>query len=268
MKLYYPDGMRAHGETACQHLNFEKYNPQEDQKEPALFWLYFQEDYEYLLGHEDKKFVFWHGSDVLRLRNFMELRYYLRDIHAEEIQHACHSKLLQDELAELGIYAQIRPVFWNNIDKYKHSYEYSNKPELYICSKEKREIEYGEGYVVSLSKIFPDCRFHVYGAEGYSTENLIYHGTVSEKTIDAETKDMQICLRLNKHDGFSQTVMKAILMGQFVITSILYKGIPLAKNFKALYHVIESYIKVGDSYYIDSIRKWEKEFNNFDWLKI
>ena len=57
MKLYFPSGMTHHGENAIKHLDFEQYTG-EDLKEPAMFWCYFLEDYEYMLEHKGKKFIF------------------------------------------------------------------------------------------------------------------------------------------------------------------------------------------------------------------
>jgi len=266
MKLYFPSGMTHHGENAIKHLDFEQYTG-EDHKEPAMFWCYFLEDYEYMLEHKGKKFIFWHGSDVLRLRENPELRKYLRPMHEQDITHVCHSQLLQDELAELGLYALVRPTFWGDVKKYKPTYEYSDKPEIYLTSSPGREIEYGEGYVIALSKAFPECRFHVYGNDGHSTDNLFFHGRVPEDQMDKEIVDMQICLRMNKHDGFSQTSMKALLLGQYLITRIDYDYIHYAEKYQEIVHLIDCYIDndtMTDDYY--DPENTTKQFNNFDYI--
>jgi len=51
-KLYFPDpGMTLHGENAIKYHQFEKYNPDKDRNKPAMFWLYFDEDYKALANH-------------------------------------------------------------------------------------------------------------------------------------------------------------------------------------------------------------------------
>ena len=264
MKLYYPEGMRLHGENACRYLDFEKYNNELD--EPCLFWLYFAEDYEYLLAHKGKRYVFWHGSDVMRLQYHKELWQYLRELQ-HGITHVCHNSLLREELAQIGIHALVRPTFWGDISKYPETYEYSDKPEIYISSTAEREFEYGEGYVIALSKVFADCRFHVYGTDGEETENLIYHGRIPEAVMDEETKDMQIFLRMNRHDGMSQALMKALFRGQYIVSRIKYDHIPFADNFEEIVRIITNYI-TDDVCAADEPDHgyWRKQINNFDWI--
>lgn len=265
MKLYYPDpGMTLHGENACKFLGFEKYDPLTDMDQPAMFWLYFPEDYEYLLAHKGPRYVYWHGADVLRLLGMQELWPYLLSLR-HDIIHACHNHILSEQLAQIGIYALIRPVFWNDVSKYPDCCEWSPTPEVYITAHPGREIEYGEGYMIALSKVFPELRFHIYGIDGEESDNLIYHGSIPEAVMDSEIKDMQICLRMKKHDGFSQTAMKALLFGHYLITGIKYKGIPYAENFEELVQIISEYTK---QYFRNcDYVYWRKEFNNFDWIK-
>ena len=182
------------------------------------------------------------------------------------ITHVCHNHILQEELAHLfGVHAIIRPVFWNDITKYPESYEYSDKPEVYITSHPGRDVEYGEGYMSALSQVFPDLKFHIYGNDGESTENLIYHGAISEAQMDLEIKDMQICLRMNNPDGFSQTSMKAILMGQYLITCIEYKHIDHATDMQDIIHHIDRYLLLKGKF--PCTGDWREQLNNFNFLK-
>jgi len=287
MKLYYGQAMEFHGDSAVKHLDFEYYDPVKDINEPCMFWCYFPEDYEFLLAHKGKKYMFWHNSDVGRMIHMKELWPYLSRIRMG-VTHICHNALLHEELAMIGIYSLIRPTFWGDVSKYKPCYKYSDKPDVYITSHVGRETEYGEGYMFALAMAFPDLKFHIYGS--YNAEmdeeesamlidtpdNLIYHGQVSEDVMDKETAKMQICLRPNRHDGVSQTAMKAILRGQYLITGIDYEGIPYAKDFRDLYNRIEwycgyktptdnyQYTYDGDEY---DPEYWREQFNNFDYLK-
>ena len=276
MKLYYGQAMEFHGDNAIKHLDFEYYDPVKDINEPCMFWCYFPEDYEYLIAHKGKKFMFWHGSDVLRMIHMSDLWPYMPQIRTGVI-HACQNALMHEELAKIGIYALVRPTFWNDMNKYQPCYKYSNKPAVYISSMPGREVEYGEGYMFALSAAFPDLTFHVYGnyaammdEDGSvmpvdTPENLIYHGKVEEDVMDAETAKMQICLRLLTHDGFSQTVMKAVLRGQYVVTWIKYEGIPNVKDFVSLEFLIHSYMQSLTNDIVDD--RCREQFNNFDYLK-
>jgi len=266
MKLFSSAGMDLHLNNAIKYLGFEPYDPIEDIEKPAMFWLYFQEDYEYLLNHKGGKYVYWHNSDVLRLKHIQDFWQYIPQLR-HGITHACHNSLLQEELAQnFGIYSIVRPVFWNDVTKYPESYEYSDKPEVYITSHPNRDVEYGEPYMHALSELFPNLIFHIYGNEGESTDNLFYHGAVSEETMDLEIKDMQICLRMNKHDGFAQTSMKSILMGQYLITGLEYPQIPYAKDFSSLVGFIMKIINRKLSTVDYHPTRWKESLNNFDWI--
>ncbi len=282
MKLYYPQAMEFHGDNAVKHLHFKRYDSVADIDKQALFWCYFPQDYEYMLSHRGRKVQFWHGSDVGRMITMKELWPYLSRVRME-VEHVCHSELLQEELATIGIYAKVRPTFWNDPTNYPPCYKYSAKPKIYISSHIGREIEYGEGYMFALARVFPDCEFHVYGsynAEMDSEEranlietpdNLVYHGKVPEEQMDAETADMQICLRPLRHDGFSQTVMKALYREQYLITMIKYEYIPFARNFKEIIRLLNNYIfitLIDDTCCTDEYlpKEWTEQLNNFDWI--
>lgn len=266
MKLYYPEGMRMHGENALKFMDFERYDPIEDIEKPAMFWLYFQEDYEYFSEHRGKNFVFWHNTDVIRLTRYNEFQKYLPALRNPGVIHACHNSLLRDELSEVGIHALIRPVFWNDLNKYKHSKNLTK--DCYITSHVMREQEYGEWLMWALARDeeLKDWRFHIFGTQNNDPKpkNLIYHGQVPENEMDKTTKNFRLCLRMNVHDGFSQTAMKALLRGHRLITFIDYPKIPTAKTYTELVMWIntlyeqENWLKTCDTFI--------QLLNNFDWL--
>lgn len=260
MKLYYDKAaMGLHGDNAIKYMDFEPYSQGSD---PAMFWLYSPADYEKMLLHDGKKYVFFHGTDVLILRQNKSLLTIFREC---DPVCACHNQVQRDVLAEMGIYAVIRPVFWNDITKYKIS-EVETK-DIYITSHLNREIEYGEFMVNAVAAAMPDWTFHIFGTNKSFPvkDNVKYYGTIPEEEMDELTKDMYGTLRWKKiqgthWDGFSQTSMKALLRGQMLISGIDYPYYH-CNYVKDLGDILECFDE-GEADY-----RFEIELNNFDWIK-
>ena len=248
MKLHYPEGMKFHGENACKNLGFEKYNWQTDRDQPALFWLYTEDDYKYLALHSGKKYIFWNGSDVKWLMHFVQsdpqfaVRYapLIRD---SSIKHSCQNKILRDELALMGVTAGINPTFYGDAKKYKPAHPLTH--DIYMTANEKRGFEYGEGVFNALSGEFPGWEFHIFGIEptiNTYRDNVRYYGWMPEDEMDEITKSFGICFRYNVHDGFSQTVMKALMRGQMAITTIGYGSLTkYCANYGMMIDAIQSF---------------------------
>jgi len=209
---YYCQGMGFFGKKAEQW--FGKYN----KEKPTFFvGLYFDECYKTFLQHSSDRYVFWNGSDVLRLLRNSGHQEILKKVPAI---HACHNEQLIAELASVGVKALIRPIFFGDVNKYK-------KTACYMIAHPGRESEYGVDQVIQFAEIHPEYNFSVYGLSGVSSKNILYKGHIDENIMDSEIEKMNICLRLNKHDGFSQTVIKALLMGHRVVTDINFLELPV-----------------------------------------
>jgi len=141
MKLHYNiESMGLHGDNACKYHGFEKYNPLTDLKEPAMFWLYEEQSYKLLANHKGKKYIFWHNQDVMGLMRMFSK--YIPVVRDQSIIHVCHNELLRDELASVGIYALIRPIFWGDASKYVPSERLTR--DCYMTANKGRGVEYGE----------------------------------------------------------------------------------------------------------------------------
>jgi hypothetical protein len=231
-EVYYCEGMKFYGERAEKLWGYKKYSGNE--YAPLLFiGLYFDEDYELFKNHKGVIDVFWNGSDVQRL---LVNPLWIKILQEKPAVHTCHNKLLQSELRSVGIEAKINPIFFGDPKKYSKCYKPSLHPRVYMNAHPGREEEYGVPKVLLVSEKLLDYEFHVYGVSGKNMSNVFYHGWVDEEIMDREIKDMQCCVRLNKHDGESQIVMKAKLMGQpTIITTdedILFKELLKLKEVK------------------------------------
>jgi len=219
--VYYSRGMSFYGERLERLYGCSKYNPQTDRHKPVFFSsLYFGDDYAVLQQHRGPVSIFWNGSDVIRLIRSPDWQVLLSAIKAD---HFCHNTQLQNELASVGISATIYPIFFGDVNGYKPSFKPSSTPHVFMVSHPGREIEYGVGIVQKIAPEVPDVIFHVFGDEGESRANIRFHGDVAEEIMDQLITEYQGCLRLNRHDGFSQTVIKSILLAQY---PICYQDIP------------------------------------------
>ena len=253
--------MKLHGDNACKYHGFEKYNPDTDIDQPTMFWLYDELSYKLLSNHKGEKYIFWHNQDVIGLMRLF--KQYISVVRDPKIVHVCHNKLLRDELASIGIYSLIRPIFWGDADKYKPAGESLTK-DCYITANAGRGAEYGEHVMNTLAWRFPDWKFHVFGIPPSilaHCDNLIYYGWISEEEMDEIDKNFMYCFRFNYHDGFSQTVMKARMRGQAAITSIKYNETYHYKTFNDLMNMFEC----GNPLRYEGIDGLH--FTNFDFIR-
>lgn len=264
MKLHYSEMMNFHAERAIKYLNFEPYNEKDDRKSAAMFWLYSPDDYKALYHHEGRSYIFWHGVDVLYLHNHK--KNFLPIIRNTNSVCACHNEVQQNFLAEMGIFAHVRPVFWNDTNKYAPVDNTFTK-QVYITSHPGREAEYGEPMINAVACSLSDWSFHIFGTKKTQTvhDNVFYHGQVSEQEMDKITENHAATIRW-KHingrhwDGVSQTVIKALLRDQMAITGIKYSFAHYAKNILDIINYLQHIEK-----YRDTLAKIE--INNFDWLE-
>jgi hypothetical protein len=115
---------------------------------------------------------------------------------------------------------------------------------------------------------FPDWNFHIFGIEPtiqVYCDNLKYYGWIPEEEMDEIDKNFMICFRFNQHDGFSQTVMKALMRGQAAITSIKYNNTNHYNSFDQLSDLFKyAGIEIGNELEFESIEK--SYFSNFDFI--
>lgn len=188
----------------------------DNNEEDTLFiGLYFQEDYNTFINHTGKKVIFWNGSDVLRLLYNPDWQAIIKN--DKKTTHYCHNTQLHSELMSMGIDSHIIPLFFGDKGKYTLSYEPSDPLHFYMSAHPGREEEYGVPIFIELASFYPDIKFHIYGVKGESRANITFHGQIPEQQMDEETKRYHLCLRMNKHDGESQIVIKSRLMGLHVI---------------------------------------------------
>ena len=236
MKLSFPEKSKL-TVHACEGMKFYRDKAKEafglgDYRDasPALFLgIYFKEDLLALTSHlHERKYVFWNGSDVSRTLAHPEWHEPIRKVLAK---HACHNAQLAAELATIGINAEVSPILFAPPYMYSETtYVHHVRPRVFMTVHPGREEEYGLSQAVDIFR-YLHADLYVYGNAGGSSRlgNIHLRGWIDEDLWRYETAKMQAALRLNKHDGTSQIVIKAILRGQYAIVTPssweAYKGL-------------------------------------------
>lgn len=218
-KLYFGNAMVFFGLNAVKNLGFERYDPFNDVYKPVLFLgLYNEEDYRVFKEHRGRKAIFWNGNDVFGLLQNPFQQAVIKSF--PNVRHACHNQLLQKELASVGFDAVIAPIFFSGVKNYVPSLILSDPLNVYMVAHSTRQVDYGLPILENLAPQTAGVLFHVYGVKKENTDKIIYHGEVPEEQMDREIKGFQVFLRLNTHDGLSQTLIKSVLLGQYAISMV------------------------------------------------
>ena len=200
--------------------------------EPVTFFgLYHPLDYIKFIIHIGKKQIFWAGSDILNLQK-SRWQYIIKWLKPRGF---CENEVEQRALNEMGVKSKILPQFFGDVNEFPISFTPSKTPHIYIAIYEGREAEYGLHIIKNVSQYLPEFTFHIYGIGGESTDGLRYHQNVSEEKFNRDIRKYQAALRLNEFDGFSDTIAKSVLMGQWPITKIKY---PNMSNYRTQKHLI------------------------------
>ena len=207
-----------------------------NQDDPTVFFgLYGLPDFYALWKHRGDKYILWAGSDI---RHFSS-GYWLEDradglkldpkVLANWINKHCESwvenEVEAEALGKFGIQSYVCPSFMGNIDNYKISYQYSDKPKMYASVSGDDFLLYGWDKIEKLAYENPHVEFHLYGnTKPWNTlkQNIIVHGRVPKEQMNEEVKTMQGGLRMVEFDGFSEIIAKSMLWGQYPVSIISY----------------------------------------------
>ena len=187
---------------------------------PTIFFgAYHWVDYLRIWLHFGKRTIFWCGSDIMYLGLSPFGQWIIRGIKAD---HVCENAIEQVRLERMGIQARLHPMLFDHEAlKLPISYKQSKKPDVFLTSHPDGE-SYGVGIVESIAQKVPGVTFHIFGIYGRTHDNVIYHGLVSNERFNAQISQYQGALRLNDFDGFSESVAKSLIMGQYPISKIYY----------------------------------------------
>jgi len=243
----------------------EEWNENELTKCSVLFFgIYQMGDFEFLRKHEGDKIIFWCGSDLMNLVKVPELQGIIREF--PDAIHYVENGLEHEELRRLGIKAEIRPSFLEDIDDFPVSFKPQKDFHIFISCHEGREEEYGINFVNRIAFKLEGVIFHVFGINGDSNNKVKFHGKVSPEQFNKEIQNYHCGLRPNEHDGFSEITAKSVLMGQYPITRIKYPQIDHYETEEQLIEIINKLKKIKEPN-LEARDFWRKEVNNYPWMK-
>lgn len=246
-------------------------------KDLLFFGLYNDRDWDIFQNYQGNRNVFWCGSDILRALQDYERQ---RVLKISPAKHYCETEKEAELLRKINIEPEIIPSFLGNISEYPISFRPPKDEErwkIWMCGHEHREQEYGFDQAKELAALYPDIEIHFFGVEKkyqgkpYSSSddlpNVFYHGQVPEKELDEMIKKFHCGFRPNINDGFSEVVVKSVLLGQPCITKIPYKFTWSYESWEVLVQLINKLRQnqIGPDY--ENRTKLIKELNQFPWCK-
>ena len=274
VKVYHSEGMSHHVSKFLDLTDLQRLNHLTELDAPCVWMsLYNLDDYMRFRNHFGSKIVYWFGSDVLILLGLKQTQTTFGEIVSPELLqnivksvdclHVCQNELLKQELATVGIDALVRPLFLAPIDEFEDIYFPKSRPSVYTMVSGGRHEFYGVPWIYEIADQ-ADVDFYIYGYEGEDTSNVFHFPYLPEAEFNERIKQHQAFLRLTEHDGVSQSVMKALLMGQYVCDRIDYSFVSYVStpnDVLAFVNELSSKTESNQDFIL-----LEEVLNNFDWL--
>ena len=247
-------------------------------QELLFFGLYHERDYDVFDCFKGKKSVLWAGTDITRLLEDYERK---RVIKNNPCDHYCENEIEAQELRSLGLNPIVIPSFLDNINKFPVSFnppvQYDGETRIeqfckvWMCAHPDREDEYGVPSAKRMAELYPlDLQFHIYGVEKQAYDsnlpNVIYHGQVSKEQLNEEIKEYHCGFRPNFHDGFSEVIIKSILLGQYPISRIKYEHVWNYTSETQLKECFDKLLKIYKPN-LEARTYWLKQINQYPWCK-
>jgi glycosyltransferase involved in cell wall biosynthesis len=164
-----------------------------------------------------KKLVLqWMGTDALlamqRKKDNVILRKYI-----DYGENFVDSPWLEAEVKSLEVNAKRVP--FKHVSPVELIDKYDDISVITYIAESKAHF-YGFERVQNIAKKFPDMIFHIYGMEQPENEvmpNMKFYGWTPEEEFKTGLKNSAIFVRLTEHDGFSVSILEALVRGCEVI---------------------------------------------------
>lgn len=204
---------------ALERMGFAPYS---DPDLPVLFLgTYTQNDVNAMAAHRGPGYVLWNGTDVIHLSRHPEWQAVLRGLPFGHAAH--HPDLAHEAMLLTGKPTEVSPTFFHEPADYPRCFVHSKPAHFFMSTHAGRHEEYGiDAAMEVFDKLPKDFHLDVYGdppALKAIPRNVTIRGRYPETVMDLQTKNMQGAIRLNRHDGTSQIVIKSTLWGQWPIVT-------------------------------------------------
>lgn len=243
MYIYFHEDISHFGKALAKQFNLEKvgrgFKP-ENGETIFFFGVYDFKDFEYLMEIETPVRLFWGGSDA----PWCAAHKLLPAIaNKKNITHLAGSRLIQRELDSNGIDSIFTTTFARNLNSVPYTKRKWNNGIHVMVYEPGKEI-YRPSEMIELAEKMPGVTFHWVADRNNSfkdlPKNIINHGYLSTKPYLKLLKKCQIVVRYTLHDGFSDTIIEAILSGAYVISNFDYPFTVIAQNVDAIAEAIKA----------------------------
>ncbi len=275
VKVYHSEGMSHHVSKFLDLTGLQRLDHFNELDVPCIWMsLYNLDDYMRFRNHFGSKIIYWFGSDVLILLGVLKTQtMFGKPVSSEFLQsivdgvdcrHVCQNELLKQELATIGIDALVRPLFLAPMDEFEDIYCPKSRPSVYTMVSGGRHEFYGVPWIYEIADQ-ADVDFYIYGYEGEDTSNVFHFPYLPESEFNEQIKQHQAFLRLTEHDGVAQSVMKALLMGQYVCDRVDYPFVSHVSTPNDVLAFVNSLSSRTESN--KDVELLTEVVNNFDWLE-
>ena len=184
-----------------------------------------------------KLVIHWVGTDVIKAQKAFNQGTYNHEYINKAI-HLCEVEWIRDELAEIGIKAEIQNfvVFDKEISEPGIPKKFSVLSYLYPG----REKFYGIETLIEAAMRFPEIEFNLVGTEGYektTPSNMKFLGWVND--LSSRIASAGICVRFPEHDGLSSFVLESLALGKHVAYKYNYPHCIFCDSSEKIYRAIE-----------------------------
>lgn len=194
----------------------------------------------------NKKVIFhWIGTDVYNCINGSKTNYE----YQLNVTHLSGSKLLHDELKNIGIESIIIPIIPFSMDL--SIMEMPNTHRILNYIPQGKEEFYAADIVVNLANRNKNIIFDVVGTEKFEKikiipENIYFHGRVSNTAMNKIYKNITILFRFPKHDGLSMMVIEALAKGKYIIYKYKHPYVytPTSSNIEDIDQTLKKILKL------------------------
>lgn len=222
MYIYFHNDISHFGKALAKQFNLEEVGRglmPEEGKEIFFFGIYDYDDFVYLMQLDCRVHLFWGGSDV----PWCEAHKLFPAISEKRnIRHLAGSRLIQRELNRNGIDSIFTTTFARNLDSVPYTKRRWDKG-IHVMVYQPGKGLYCPKEMIELAEKMPEVKFHWVADKNKVfkdlPKNIKNHGYLSTKPYIKLLKKCQIVVRYTLHDGFSDTIIEAILSGAYVISN-------------------------------------------------
>lgn len=174
--------------------------------------------------------MMWVGSDVQLAQEAIQNGTARMD-YLNYAKHFCEVGWIQDELAQIGIDADIQNFAAFTTERSIPPFP-KDKLRVFCYINDRNQEFYGSKEIIALAQLFPDIEFEIVGTHlsryANKPSNVITHGWV--ENLDSIYSRCQISLRYPEHDGLATVVLESLALGKHVIYKYPFYSCKTAKN--------------------------------------